>query len=78
MQQRDRFKFILTELELGNAFATIALNNADNPEKREPNERSAREGYEQATRFIKETQLALEEREKLAAGMAKLRAALNL
>jgi hypothetical protein len=77
-QRRNQCAFIAAELDLGTTFATIALSDPNNLEKRERNECNARRAYEEASRFMQKTQLASDEREILDRGMRKLRSALNL
>ena len=76
--RKNLFEFIITDLELGSTFATIALDNSHDQEKRERNQHYARRAFEEASRFIHKTQFTAEEREMLDVEMGKLRAALNL
>jgi len=75
--RRNRFRFILAEIELGSTFAKLALN-ATNPVKQQRNEKNARRAFDEAVRFTRKARLSTEERETVEIGVNRLRAALHL
>lgn len=70
--ERNKFDFVITELELGTTFAETALSSESN-EKAERNVRHARRAYQTAGRFRKDSSFTPEMNKMVAEKTERLR-----
>jgi hypothetical protein len=75
--ERDKVRFLMSELETGLTFANLAMDSSD-AEKIATNTRNARKAYETILRFLPETALTQTDEREIAAALSALQSELQV